>query len=402
MNNVMTGSPAGRPATRVRRAPRSVSPPPDRGSHLLQAAGLGVLAALVGVAAVVLLGTLAWAVSPHGASSSIADAARVSAGVWLLAHRVGLNTAVGAFQVAPVGWTVLPVALTWLAGRRCGAVVTTWQDAARTVSAVAGGYGASAAVVAVVGSGDGVRVPWPPALVLGALVAAAGSAVGVVRAAGLWHQFRPRVPEVVRDAAPAGLAALLVLLAMSSLVAAVMLAVGWSDGAQMASALSPDALGTVALVLAVVGFVPNLVVWATAFLAGPGFAIGTTGQVSMQAVEYGPLPVFPPLAALPPPGDPGPFGLVGLVAPAAAGVLAGWLLHRSLGRTAEVPDLVVRCAVAGGVPGGAVAVLAWWTSGAAGSGALSRLGASPLVGLLVAVEVGVAAGIVAGELRRRT
>ena len=55
------------------------------------------------------------------------------------------------------------------------------------------------------------------------------------------------------------------------------------------------------LVLLTMAFVPNLVLWTASFTTGVGLPPRSrTAVVSPQSVDYGALPVFPPLAALPP------------------------------------------------------------------------------------------------------
>jgi hypothetical protein len=143
-----------------------------------------------------------------------------------------------------------------------------------------------------------------------------------------------------------------------------------------------------------------MVVWASAFLAGPGFTVGEGTTVSPHSVDYGALPVFPPLAALPPEGVAGGAALLSLAVPLAAGVLAGWLVHRRLA-TATPHEAALWSLVAGAVAGAGFAVLAWWSSGPVGAQRLSVVGVSPWTGLLVAAEVGLVAAVVAWECHRR-
>src|SRR5699024_11255681 len=73
----------------------------------------------------------------------------------------------------------------------------------------------------------------------------------------------------------------------------------------------------------------TVIVWAGAYLLGPGFAVGTGTEFSPGEIVAGPLPVVPVLGALPQPdsvwGQTPVLGLCGIV----SGVVAGlWMVRR--------------------------------------------------------------------------
>jgi hypothetical protein len=79
---------------------------------------------------------------------------------------------------------------------------------------------------------------------------------------------------------------------------------------------------------------PNAVLFGSAYLLGPGFAVGTGTVVSPTMVALGPVPAFPLLAALPDAG-PTPGWAVGLLAiPVIAGAAGAALAQRWYGVTA--------------------------------------------------------------------
>ena len=147
--------------------------------------------------------------------------------------------------------------------------------------------------------------------------------------------------------------------------------------------------GGLALAVMCLLSVPTLVLWATSVLIGPGFVLGTDTSVDLTGSHLGAVPGFPPLAALPAPGEfSGWVFVLGLV-PLLAGIVAGFktdppvpgdsdsaLLHR-LGHGAAAG------AVAGLVVGLAVAV----SGGGIGPGRMADAGPPVLTPLLVAVPV---------------
>jgi hypothetical protein len=213
------------------------------------------------------------------------------------------------------------------------------------------------------------------------------------------------VPLVVRDVTAAAAAALATLLVVSAVLTALLLAVGFPDAVEMYRALDAGWLGAPLLLLLTVAFVPNTVLWTAAFTTGVGFPLGASGAVSPQGVEYGALPVFPPLAALPPEGQPGWWGFIVLAAPLLAGYAAGVVVVRRGERQGELrpaEQLAARAAAGGVLAGVLLGAMAGLSTGSAGGSALAGLGpVGWLVGLVAALQVSLVAAVVAWELRRR-
>ncbi len=140
---------------------------------------------------------------------------------------------------------------------------------------------------------------------------------------------------------------------------------------------------------------PNLVLWAVAWLVGPGFAIGVGSHVSPLGTALGPLPALPVFGALP--SGESSFGFAGILVPVVAAFLAGVAIRPALARAVGYvsPLLVIAVAAGTGVVGGAViGVLTAASAGAAGPGRLAVVGPDGLlVGLVAAAEFAVAAGI---------
>ena len=163
------------------------------------------------------------------------------------------------------------------------------------------------------------------ASVAGTLGAAAyrhrGATAGLVRLVGA------APGPLHRWVAPA-VVALGVQLAASGVLLAVMLALGRGRVLALHHALGPGIAGSAVLTLAQVLLVPNLVIWTSAVLAGPGFAVGSGAWIDLTSSRLGSLPAVPVLGALP--GDgPLPVAALALLAvPLAAGAVAGVLVAR--------------------------------------------------------------------------
>jgi hypothetical protein len=165
--------------------------------------------------------------------------------------------------------------------------------------------------------------------------------------------------------------------------------------------------GQAGLMLVCMLYAPNVAAWATSYLIGPGFLIGTQTSVSAAHVTLGPLPAVPILVGLP--STPSTIaGTLLLVGPLAAGMAAGWLLARRRLREASpsvlspVPTYswtgVLGAAVlAGPVAGLLVGLASLASSGSLGGGRLAEIGPRTIpVALVAAAVVAVGAITAAG------
>ena len=151
---------------------------------------------------------------------------------------------------------------------------------------------------------------------------------------------------------------------------------------QMSRQVGGGISGLPILVLSIL-LVPNAAVAGAAYLAGPGFAVGSGATFTAFSTGHGVLPAFPLLAALP--GGDGAPPIVLIWAALTIGT-AGSVAARVSGREHGARGV----AVAAGVAGCGMALLAWLGGGAVGSGRLHTIGASPWqVGLAVAGEIAV-------------
>lgn len=389
-----------------------------------------VRAAAASLALVLLPVVAAWGVA--GTSVTWAQAVRVGLDAWLLAHRGGIGVDGGHIGITPLGLTGLVAASCWFAAARMvrgldphaaaiRAGVQRHAPAEAPAPALAGfvaGYAAVGAVLAVA-TGTGTSRPVFLQAVLGCAAlagltvtaASLGHAGGGARG-GLRRAFdRVRMPPPVRRWGPPAALALAVLMVLATLLLLLAVVTSWPQILALQRGLHPGAVGGIALAVAQLALLPNLAVWAAAFCAGPGFALGAGTSVTPALVSLGPLPALPVLGALPAPGEqPGWLRLV-IAVPLLAGVAAGWLAVR------RRPQDPVSEAMLDGIGAAVLAaagfvVLAWLAGGPVGPGRLAVTGPHPLAASgMLAVELGLGAlggGLVArgldgawARLRRR-
>lgn len=380
----------------------------------LGAALIGVWAAGLSLLGIGLLLLLAWAASPD-TTVTWGQAVRVAALGWLLVHHVTLSVPGGAVSLAPLALTALPGLACWLAGRRIAAGyldddlvpdvrrggAPEPRALAGPVAAMAGGYTLVLTSAGLLARGDGVRpVVWQ-AVLAGLLLA-----VGVGGTSALRHG-RPapaaalavllRLPHRVRRCSRPALMAVAALVALGALAVAASLLVHHDRVIALHRALDPGVVGGAVLTITQVGVIPNLVLYAVAWLAGPGFAVGTATSITPAGSSLGLLPLVPVLGAVPATGVlPAVFwGVVAL--PVLIGAGLGWFVAarrpagHSSGRDA-VADALTSAALASLVLSAALAV----SGGAAGPGAMAAVGPSAWkVALVLAAELAAGAATAA-------
>ncbi len=209
-----------------------------------------------------------------------------------------------------------------------------------------------------------------------------------------------RIPASWRSTAAfglrAGTAATAIVVAAAGVVVALLLFASFADVIALYERSHAGVVGGIALTVGQLAFLPDLVGWATAWLVGPGFAIGTGSSVSPIGTVLGPVPGIPVFGALPAAGH--TFGLLWVLVPVVAGFVVGGLLRPRLVRALGDDDSALRRAL-GGVATGVVAgvltgVLTGITSGSVGPGRLAQTGPDGLVvGLLATLEVGLPAAV---------
>lgn len=371
---------------------------------LYTAGGLAAAwAAGVGLAVLLTLTLAGWVAAPHDAfGEEIADVARTAVQAWLVGHLVGFGIPGGEVMMLPLGLVVLPGALLYRAGRWLARTseLPRLRHMFRAALALAGPYAAVSGTLALAAQTEVVRPSVVQALVAGFCLAFVAGGLGVLR-----QQLRDKgielrrmlelMPDRPRSLLAGSGGATAVLLAAGAVLFLCGLASGFGEAAAITRELGPGAVGGTLLVLAQLAYAPNAVVFGAAYAVGPGFAVGTGTMVAPTGVAVGPLPAFPMLAALPDGGAAPVASLAALAAPFAAGAVGGVLTQRSaptvVGEAAPLWGFV--CGVATGLVFTALSLLA---GGPIGAERLADVGPSAWqVGLITALEVGLAAAIAA-------
>jgi hypothetical protein len=375
----------------------SPTTPYGRRATLTAAMASAAWAAAMGLVATTVVVMAAWAAS--GGSSGAASALRVAAATWLLSQHVGL--ALGPLPslhlgIVPLGLFLLPAALLFRAGASLARVVNihSWRDGWLAIGGMAAGYAAIAGIVAGMTTSTVVRpaplqsllVPWALAMVCGTL--------GALRQDRLGRRVLARLPRTVGVCLRAGSIAVLSQLAAATMLVVLMLLTHLDVATRLSQSLHSGAIGGATLLLVNAAFLLTAVVWAASYLVGTGFSIGEHTGVSPFAHHLAGVPDLPVMAAVPSGPSPGwaPL-LIGL--PILAGVVAGW---RICARSRQLSwwQLALAGLGAGVVAGLLIAGLTGLSGGPAGNGRLVTVGPSAWrAGLAAAVEIGVAAAVVA-------
>jgi hypothetical protein len=399
----------------------------NRSLTALFAALEAVLVVGVGIGISLLPLTVMWA-AQYGFAIDWVVFWRAAVDIWLVGHGVdlqvtldtALSTGLGmpdgtAFPVtiAPLGFALLTLLLAVRAGRRVGE--TRYRNLGSAVSLLT--FAALSTVVTLTALYPLARPSIAQGMALPSLVFGLGFVVGLLRTRRAegddsgsslrdWiNDWSPFIREAVRTALVGGAAVVAGILAVGSILLALLIAVNYAQVISLYEGLHGGALGGLALTIGELSVMPNLVIWVASWLVGPGFAIGAGSAVSPLGTTLGPIPAIPVLGALPTAEL--PFGFVGLLVPIVTAFLVAAVLRPRLARA--VADADYPLAWLGGaslgmgvVAGVVLGLLAMVSGGAAGPGRLVEVGPDPLaVGLWAALEVTVAAGLAMVVSRQR-
>ncbi|MDX6284207.1 MAG: hypothetical protein QOH03_5278 [Kribbellaceae bacterium] len=352
-------------------------------------AGACLLTGLLACAAVAVVGWLA------AAFGGAAGAVRAGATVWLVAHKAGVNLGDARLSVAPLGLTLFLAWCLYRGGRFTARVSGADQtkDLALASGVLAVTYGLGALIVALLTSDGTVKVSPATAFLGAATLALIAGTAGVLVESGAASDMADATPQGLRDVIPAAAAAVLTIVAVASLLYAVLLAVHFSRVTSMLELLDAGVVGSVVLFAICLMLLPNVIMYVVAFLAGPGFQLGVGTTIAPTGVDVGNLPALPLLAAVPADGATPTYLLVlTALVPLLAGVMAGFVVARR-GLAAEDSDVLgwdafaLRGAIAALLAGIVLMMLMLLSGGAAGPGRMAQVGVSgaiPAAGVLIA------------------
>jgi hypothetical protein len=357
---------AQRPILRVEHT----SPGPDRPLALSALIGVGWVV-LAGLTTALAIAVTAWFAADSG---SFGAAIRAGALGWLVAHGSGVHAGGSHITAIPLGGVLLAGLMLHRAGRWAGetSAVDSLRGAAVGVGVMTSAFAASgAAVAALTHRSSGYVDLWRAAVAFAACAVVFGGA-GIVRGAQLVDGLADLVPSTARGIAAGASAAFMTMVGAGAIAFAAAMGAHVSSAMTVADGLGAGVVGGTILSLIGLSLVPNAALCAGAFMAGPGFALGTGTTVSSAGVHLGPLPALPILAATPRSG--GAWWQEALVAaPLLAGAVAGVVTLR---RSPSTSYLVVAArsaaaGAAGGVAFGAACLLA---TGAVGPGRMADIG----------------------------
>lgn len=297
---------------------------------------------------------------------------------WALGHGGQVMLQGSAITLIPLGLTIVLILAGSLSVRR---TVKPGYDAAGWY---AGSYllivlALSAAAGAVSG-GSFLSI-----LVTTLIIAVASLALGLRKRLDA-ARFREQVaaqlgrpPVWLRIGVRMGVAALALVLLVAGVVLGLWFVTGTNNMAQVLGQWSLDAPSGVALGVAQLALVPNLLLWAAAWASGSNFTVGQGTTISLTHTELGPLPALPMLGALPSePAWPILHNLLPILVVLAC-ALAGLIFARHQFSVSPWQMLGVILSAVGTVFTGFV-VLYWLSSGAVGPQRLSQVGVNPWAG----------------------
>ncbi|ROR90166.1 hypothetical protein EDD33_1001 [Nocardioides aurantiacus] len=359
------------------------------------AAGGAVAAGLLGLMAVALVG---WYLADGGAHGSTRDALRAGADLWLVGHGSGVSLGGVPVGLVPLA---LPVALGWLAHRlavRAGRTARPTDDDRTVVQAAVtftGVYLVLAVLTCVLAGTDDVS-PGLGRTVLGALLLPGLlGTLGLVRGTGRLGAWRDLVPGWVRAVVHGATTAVVLLLGAAAALALVAVLLGTNDAMAVLAGLRLSGGDYAAYAVATALLLPNAVLWAAAYLVGPGFSVGVGTTVSPGVVSLGPVPAFPLLSALPDAGPTPAWSMGLLVVPVVVAAVGARRAQLAYGVTAY-DSSALRGFGSGVLAGVLTALLTGLAGGSLGTGRLAHVGPSVLeVGAAAVASMGLA-GLLAG------
>ncbi|GAA2531046.1 hypothetical protein GCM10009860_08510 [Microbacterium mitrae] len=189
---------------------------------------------------------------------------------------------------------------------------------------------------------------------------------------------------------------LLGFVAVSALAVVVSVIARGGEVIALYQASGVDAMGATIMALATFAYLPTLMAWALAWIAGPGIILGTGASVSPAATHLGVLPGLPPFGLVPEFSH--TFLLAVVLLPIGIGVLSGFIMRSRyaavLGEEEPYPPRIVLAVVPAAIAAGIAAAVFALASGSLGPGRMADFG--PQIGLATLalfVEVGIGAAV---------
>jgi hypothetical protein len=269
-----------------------------------------VAAGVLGALAVALLG---WA-SLAGSAITPVDVWRIAVDLWALGHgvplHISLTDATGAFAapnnvfnltLAPFGFA----ALTAVLGRRAGTRIAVAEDSPIVAGLFVAFVAALTALTLSSATVDAATFDVPMGTIRVTTIFVIGMLIGWKpwEASAARSRSRlelgPRWQPVLVDAGRIALGVALALVAAASLLIAIGVIAGFPTEIALYESLHAGVFGGFVVAVLQLALAPVLIVWAIAWIAGPGFALGVGSLVSPFTATVGAVPAIPILGAVP-------------------------------------------------------------------------------------------------------
>ncbi len=347
------------------RRPAATPAAPAPASRVGAFVSVALVPVVVSYAAMVLVTAVVTGVAAGttpGGEPGPAGSVAAAVPLWLAAHLVPVTLhgeTVSALPLAPaLAIGLLIAATTRRAVRRLG--VTRAGGAVGVVATAVTAHAASGVLAAALLTPETVIDASPTlAGVVCGLLAGIAALAGVASPTGLTGRRVARLPHGVRAGMRSGLLGALGFLAAGAGMVTASLLADAPDVAGVFSRLAPEAGSGAGLALLTAAYLPNAVIGATSWIAGPGLAIGVMSTTPTSVIA-GPISAMPPLplAALLPTAAPPPWAGLTFAVPLALGSLVGWTLTPGAGDAPARLRTLGVAAVSAALPLGVLAVLA--------------------------------------------
>jgi Family of unknown function (DUF6350) len=350
--------------------------------HWLLAPLVGVLAGLLSYSVIGTPVWLAWLTTDHG-TDGVDQLFRLIGSAWLAVQTVPVQSGGAIYAVLPWGLVIVPMFFLY----RGGVILSRRLKTSGLIEVGILGFVAAIfyglfAIAVSNGSSTAVTftTPWRAGLTA-FIIALAVLKVALLRSTKSGRLLLSLVSGSTWALLRAAGAGLLALLGAGAVLALISLIWHFSQVRGIFEFLTPNFFGGLLIALACIGYFPVLIIWATSYMLGAGFAIGPGIGLSpfVPAPPSTQLPAFPLLAAIPEQVGPIAWGLP--VIAVVIGVGVGVMVARSSKHPALVRlGLAVAATVLTAIGMG---LLSWLTSGSLGDVRLAKIGPDPvLVGLL--------------------
>mgnify|MGYP000302334919 CR=1 FL=1 len=337
---------------------------------------------------------------------------RASADVWMMAHGARLVVPAGSFgssdvpafvvSLIPLGLSMVIAHFSFRLGRKLTTAIELWP--AWVASALV--YGGISLFLSTASYNEFVfPVTWqgtffPPVffvffVILGSLIGkreAFGEAANLPEPAERvkfrewfltrFDNWNWAIRAVSVPALRAGTGVVAILLGVSALAIAAMLAINWIQVIRLYEGLQVSFLGGLMITAGQLAVLPNLVIFGASWMTGTGFQIGAGSLISPVATVVGPLPALPIAAALPI-GELS-FGMIAILVPLIGAFVSTILIRRHADAIRFEFASAWSAAITLGLSIGLVAsvemgLLALLASGGIGPDRLQVIGVNPLL-----------------------